>query len=68
MQHDSVTLFFRGFQQVAFGADKTLDRHHDFFTDRVDRRIGDLGKQLSEVIVEQARFVTQTSQRRVITH
>ena len=55
-------------QQIALGPDETGERHHDFFANRVDRRIGDLGKQLLEVVVDHARFIGQAGQCAVVTH
>ena len=45
------------FQQIAFRADKTLQRHNDLFTDRVDGGIGDLCKQLFEVVIDHAWLI-----------
>ena len=68
VNQQSVTLLLSGLKQVAFGTDIALEGHHDLFANRIDRRVGHLGKQLRKVIVEQARFVAKTSQRRVVTH
>ena len=62
------TLLVGRFQQVTFGADISCHRHHNFFTNRIDRWVGDLGKQLAKVIVQQPWLVTQTSQRCIVTH
>ena len=40
----------RLFEDVAFGTQADFQRHHDRFTQRVDRRVGDLGKLLAEVV------------------
>ena len=58
----------RGFQQVGLRSHVTLQRHDHFFPDRIDRGIGDLGKQLLEVVVEHARLVAQAGQGRVVAH
>ena len=42
-------------QNVAPVADVGGEAHHQFFTDRVDRRIGHLGEELLEVVEEQLR-------------
>ena len=55
-------------EQVPLGADRRLHRGDEFLADRVERRVGDLRKQLREVVVEQARLVRQRGQRRVGTH
>ena len=55
-------------QQVRLGADKGHQRHDDGFADRVDRRVGHLGKQLLEVVVQRLVFVRQHSQRTVVAH
>ena len=55
-------------QQVRLGADKGHQRHHDGFADRVDRRIGHLGKQLLEVVVQRLVLVGQHGQRAVVAH
>ena len=59
VQQQAVALSFGRVQQVAFRADETLDRHHDLFADRIDRRVGDLSKELLEVVVQQTGFVAQ---------
>src|SRR5581483_5059266 len=46
-------------QDVALGADITDERHHHFFADRVDRRIGDLRKELLKVVEQRLRLVGQ---------
>ena len=55
-------------QQVALRPDRHLHRHHDLLADGVDRRVGDLGEQLLEVVVEQLRPVGQDRERRVVAH
>ena len=55
-------------EQIGFRADKRGQRHDDFFADRIDRRIGDLRKQLLEIIVERAVFVRQHRQCRICAH
>ena len=42
-------------QQVRPRADERDERHHELFADRIDRRIGHLGEQLLEVVVEHLR-------------
>ena len=55
-------------QQVGLGSNKGHQRHHDRFADRVDRRVGHLGKQLLEVAVERLVFVRQDGQGAVVAH
>ena len=55
-------------QQIRFGTDEGHQRHHDVFADGVDRRVGHLGEQLLEVVVERLVFVRQHGQRRIIAH
>jgi hypothetical protein len=55
-------------QQVGLGADEAVQAHHDGFADRVDRRVGDLRKQLLEVVVERFALVRQHGQGAVVAH
>jgi hypothetical protein len=55
-------------EQVAFGSDRTANRGHQFFTDRVERRVGDLRELLREVVVEHAAAVRQHGERGVGAH
>ena len=41
--------------QIRLGPDAGRQRHDQFFADRIDRRIGHLGKQLLEILEEQLR-------------
>ena len=47
----------RALEQIALGADVALERHDDFFADRVDRRVSHLREQLPEIVVEHPRLV-----------
>ena len=58
----------RGREDVAFRPDLRLQRHHDRLAQRIDRRVGDLGELLAEVVVERAHLVRQHRERRVIAH
>src|SRR5574344_1131679 len=42
--------------------------HDEVFTDRVDGRVGNLCKLLTEIVEENLRFVREDSQRSVVTH
>ena len=55
-------------EDIAFGADLGLQRHHDALAQAVDRRIRDLGELLPEIIVERADFLRQHRHRRVVAH
>ena len=58
-----------GFEKHAhFAADAGGQAHHMRFTQRVDRRIGDLCKILAEIIVNQARPLAEHGKRRIIAH
>jgi hypothetical protein len=48
-------------EQVGARADHADQAHHQFLADRVDRRVGDLGEVLLEIIVEQSRLVDSTA-------
>ena len=58
----------RGLEQVALRADGRLGRGDDLLADAVNRRVGDLGEELLEVVVERLRLVGQHRQRRVGAH
>ena len=69
MRHrEAVTAFLLSIQQVGFRTDVAFQRHDDFFTDRVDRWIRHLSKQLMEIIVQHARLIAQTRQSRIVAH
>ena len=55
-------------EQIRLGADKRHQRHDDGLADRVDWRVGHLGKQLFEVVVERFVFVREHGQGAVIAH
>ncbi len=55
-------------QQVRTRADERHRRHHDLFTDRVDRRVRHLREQLLEVVVKRLILVRQHRQWAVVTH
>ena len=58
-QAQSAGVLFGGFQQVLLGADEALQRHNDLFANRVDRWVGDLRKELLEVVVQHSRLVAE---------
>ncbi|HOG65757.1 MAG TPA: hypothetical protein PLD82_10015 [Spirochaetota bacterium] len=55
-------------QQVPVATDKAREGHHETFSDWVDRRIGDLGKKLFEIIEEQLRLIGEDSERGIGSH
>ncbi len=55
-------------EQVALGAQTGFQRHHHRLAQRVDRRVGDLGELLAEVVVQRARPRGQHGERGVVAH
>ena len=55
-------------EKIRPGADQGHQRHHRFLADRVDGRIGDLGKVLVEIVVKQFRTIRQHRRRNVPAH
>ncbi len=55
-------------QHVALGTDVGPEAHDHFLPNRVDRRIGDLGEELLEVVVDQPRAVGKHRQWRIVAH
>ena len=53
LELDHAATFGAGTGKIAFGADKGNASGHQFFADRVNWRIGNLCKELFEVVVEQ---------------
>ena len=66
LQHVAVLGLFR--KNVALTPDVADQRHHDLFANRVNGRIGDLGKELLEIIEQRLRTVRETSERRIRPH
>ncbi len=58
----------RGVQQIALRADRTAQGGDDLLTQGVERRVGDLGEQLREVVEQQPRPVGQDRHRRIGAH
>ena len=56
------------FQRRTPAAQMHLQAHHQFFPQRIDRRVGDLGEALLEVVVKEVRLVGEHSQGDVIAH
>ncbi len=49
-QFDQPRMFWSGFQQVPLRTNGGFGGHDDLFPDAIDRRIGDLGEELLEII------------------
>ena len=54
---EPVTLLFRRLKQITLRANEALQRHDHLLADRIDRRVGDLGEKLFEIVVDQPRLV-----------
>jgi hypothetical protein len=54
--------------EISFAAERKCCRGNELFANRIDRGIGDLRKQLLEIVVKQLRFVGQNGQWRIGTH
>ena len=67
-QHDLATRRGRRLEQVGLRADGAAERGDQLFADRVERRVGDLGEQLREVVEQQPRLVAQGGDGRVGAH
>ncbi len=69
MRHEQpLRMPLRCLKQVPLRADVALQRHDDFFANRVDGRVRDLCEQLLEVVVNHAWLIGQTGERRVVAH
>ena len=66
LQHMAVFRFF--FQQVTLFTGKYAGCSNNLLTDRIDRRVGYLGKQLLEVVKQRLMSLIQHRQRCVDTH
>ena len=49
-QLQRVAVLGRLFEDVSFGADVAVQRHHQAFANGIDRRVGDLREGLLEII------------------
>ncbi len=57
-----------GIQQGALGTEEGFGGGDEFLADAVERRIGDLGEDLLEVLIDELRLVREHGQRRVVAH
>ena len=55
-------------EDPAFGAQLAFQGHDDLLAQRIDGRVGDLGEDLPEVVVERALLLRQHGHGRVIAH
>ncbi len=55
-------------EQIVLGANRRFGRGHQFFANRIDRRIRHLREQLLEVVVKRLRLVRQHRERSVGAH
>ena len=55
-------------QEIGLGADEAHEACHQLFSDRVDRRIGDLRKELFEVGKKRLRFLRKNRKSCVVSH
>ncbi|MNX94890.1 hypothetical protein D3C86_1271380 [compost metagenome] len=55
-------------EKVRARTDERDEAHHQFFTDRIDRRVGDLCEVLLEIGVKQLRLVRHGRNRRIGAH
>ena len=58
-QFQRVAVLRRLIQDIALGPDVADERHHQLFADGIDGRIGDLRKQLLEIIEQRLRLVAK---------
>ncbi len=55
-------------QQMAAPAQHERQRHDQLLAQRIDRRVGDLGEALFEIVVQRARAVGEHCRRRIVAH
>ena len=67
-QLEGVAVFGRFIENVALGADVADERHDQLFADGVDGRIGDLGKELLEVVEERLSTIREAGKRHIGAH
>ena len=68
MQFQATAVLGRFVEHVALAPDEAHQRHDQLFAQRVDRRVGDLCKQLLEVGEQHLRPIRQNGKRRVVAH
>ena len=65
---DTLGVVFLFQEHIALGTEAGIQRHHDRFADRIDRRVGDLRKLLAQVIKWRAHLLRQHRHRRIVAH
>ena len=68
VEHDLPLALGTRLEQVLAGSKPRAQAHHHALPHRVDRRVGDLGEPLCEVVEQRPRPPGQHRQRRVVTH
>src|SRR6267154_6590349 len=63
-----MALFWSHFQEISLGSDVSLQRHDDTLSDWVDRRVCNLRKQLTEVIIDDTRLRGHGGKRCIVSH
>lgn len=64
----AMSVFGGGFEDVLFGTDRAIESEDDLLANGVDGRVGDLGEELSEVVVDEPRFVAKACQGGIVPH
>src|SRR5439155_489225 len=65
---DETRMFGSWLEQIVLRANGRLRGHDDFFADAINRRVGDLGEELLEIIEKRLGLVREYSQRRIGSH
>ena len=68
LQLDQVGVPRRLLQQISLAPQVRVQRRHQLFEVGVQRRVGDLGEELPEIVVQELRLVREARQRRVGSH
>ena len=68
VEQDVVHRFRAGMEDVGLPAQLGGQRHHAVFAQRIDRRVGDLGEGLAEVVVQRPVAPAQHRHRGVVAH
>eukprot|EP00123_Amoebidium_parasiticum_P018834 comp24298_c0_seq1/m.45560 comp24298_c0_seq1/g.45560 ORF comp24298_c0_seq1/g.45560 comp24298_c0_seq1/m.45560 type:complete len:1025 (+) comp24298_c0_seq1:2711-5785(+) len=68
VDHKAVALGTAGGQDVECGANGAAQRHDDLLAEGIDGGVGDLGKKLLEVVVDQAGLLAQAGKGCIVTH
>ncbi|KAI3478074.1 hypothetical protein L1887_60005 [Cichorium endivia] len=67
-EEQTVALLGLHLEQVALGTDVLLERHDDRLANGVDGRVGDLGEELTEVVVNDTGSGGDAGERSIVTH